>query len=452
MVLIFGQGSGADLASPKQTYEQVGKMAEVSAGSSIDVQNIVSGLMEIERRPIQKLETKTSITRSKISALGDLKSAIYKLESAARDLAKPQTLARFSATSSNDAVLDAEVSTLDTVENHSIRVDALATTHRLASQTTYTSPNDVVGAGTYHYEVGGEGFDITLEAGKDTLTDLKNAINRSAANTGLSASIIKVDDGYKFVLSAQKSGTSNAISADGGWDEISAAGDATIFIDGMEIHPSSNTLKDVIPGITLELKSTGETELSTSADIDTMAASMEAFAKAYNDLRDTMEKLDTGKLKGEGISLSVESAIRNRFFGEYESSEGQMSSVFEFGFTFDKEGRLSVDRGKFEKAIDNNFFGLHNFFTADNGFSASLQEALRDLTRSGGIIEGRKDSYYNRIAGFDRQIERLEIRMEQLESRYLKTYSELDALLGSVSNTSTSLAQQLGSLTNNAKS
>lgn len=424
-------------------------MAEVSAGSSIDVQSIVSGLMDIERRPIKKLEAKTSETRTKISALGDLKSAIHNLESAARDLAKPQTLAKFTATSSNETVLDAQVSTLDTIENHSIQVDQLATTHRLASQTTYTSPNDVVGAGTYHYEVGSEGFDITLEAGNDTLTDLKNAINRSASNTGLSASIIKVDDGYKFVLSAQKSGTANTITADGSWDEISAATDATIFIDGIETHPSSNTLKDVIPGITLNLKSTGQTELTTSADIDTMAESMDAFATAYNDLRDTIERLDSTKLKGEGISLSIESAIRNRFFGEYESTDGELSSVFEFGLSFDKEGRLNLDRGRFENAIDNNFFGLHNFFTGKQGFSAGLQESLAGLTKTGGLIEGRKDSYYSRIDNYDRQTERLQVRMEALQSRYMQTYSELDALLGSASNTSNNLAQQLGTLTNN---
>lgn len=424
-------------------------MAEVSAGSSIDVQSIVSGLMDIERRPIKKLEAKTSETRTKISALGDLKSAIHNLESAARDLAKPQTLAKFTATSSNETVLDAQVSTLDTIENHSIQVDQLATTHRLASQTTYTSPNDVVGAGTYHYEVGSEGFDITLEAGNDTLTDLKNAINRSASNTGLSASIIKVDDGYKFVLSAQKSGTSNTITADGSWNEISAATDATIFIDGIETHPSSNTLKDVIPGITLNLKSTGQTELTTSADIDTMAESMNAFATAYNDLRDTIERLDSTKLKGEGISLSIESAIRNRFFGEYESTDGELSSVFEFGLSFDKEGRLNLDRGRFENAIDNNFFGLHNFFTGKQGFSAGLQESLAGLTKTGGLIEGRKDSYYSRIDNYDRQTERLQVRMEALQSRYMQTYSELDALLGSASNTSNNLAQQLGTLTNN---
>ena len=424
-------------------------MAEVSAGSSIDVQSIVSGLMDIERRPIKKLEAKTSETRTKISALGDLKSAIHNLESAARDLAKPQTLAKFTATSSNETVLDAQVSTLDTIENHSIQVDQLATTHRLASQTTYTSPNDVVGAGTYHYEVGSEGFDITLEAGNDTLTDLKNAINRSASNTGLSASIIKVDDGYKFVLSAQKSGTSNTLTADGSWNEISAATDATIFIDGIETHPSSNTLKDVIPGITLNLKSTGQTELTTSADIDTMAESMDAFATAYNDLRDTIERLDSTKLKGEGISLSIESAIRNRFFGEYESTDGELSSVFEFGLSFDKEGRLNLDRGRFENAIDNNFFGLHNFFTGKQGFSAGLQESLAGLTKTGGLIEGRKDSYYSRIDNYDRQTERLQVRMEALQSRYMQTYSELDALLGSASNTSNNLAQQLGTLTNN---
>jgi flagellar hook-associated protein 2 len=425
-------------------------MAEIS-GSSIDVQSIVSGLMDIERRPIKKLEAKTSETQSRISALGDLKSAIYKLESAAADLQKPGTLAKFTVNSSDDSVLDATVTTLDTNENHQIEVEKLATTHRLASQQTYATSKDSVGAGTYHYEVGGEGFDITLDPGKDSLTDLKNAINRSPANKGLTASIIQVDDGYKFVLSAQKSGTTNALSADGSWDEISPATDATIHVDGIEIHPSSNTLTDVIPGIKLELKSIGTTELSTAADKEAMLDSMQAFADAYNNLQHTMERLDSGKLKGEGLSLSIESAIRNKFFGEYESTEGKNSSVFEFGLTFDKEGTLSIDQRKFEDAIDSNFFGLYNFFTADEGFSAQLKSSLKDLTSSDGLIDGRKDSYYDRIDTYNRQTDRLELRMTALRARYMKTYSELDALLGSVSNTSTSLAQQLGSLTNNSR-
>ena len=425
-------------------------MAQIS-GSNIDVQSIVSGLMDIERRPIKKLEAKTSDTKSRISALGDLKSAIYKLESAASDLQKPGTLAKFTATSSDKAVATATVTSLDTIENHSITVEKLATTHRLASQTTYTTATDTVGAGTYHYEVGGKGFDITLDAGQDTLTDLKNAINRSSANKGVSASIIQVDDGYKFVLSAQKSGSANAITADGSWDEISTASDATISIDGIQVHPSSNTLKDVIPGITIELKSLGSTELSTSADKEAMAESMKAFASAYNDLQNTMKKLDSGKLKGEGLSLSIESAIRNKFFGQYESSEGTQSSVFDFGMTFDKEGALSIDTGKFNDAIDNNFFGLYHFFTGDNGFSSQLKSTLKDLTSSNGLIAGRKNSYYDRIDGYNRQTDRLEMRMTSLRARYLKTYSELDSLLGSVSSTSKSMAQQLGALTANSQ-
>lgn len=123
--------------------------------------------------------------------------------------------------------------------------------------------------------------------------------------------------------------------------------------------------------------------------------------------------------------------------------------MFEFGLSFDKEGRLNLDRGRFENAIDNNFFGLHNFFTGKQGFSAGLQESLAGLTKTGGLIEGRKDSYYSRIDNYDRQTERLQVRMEALQSRYMQTYSELDALLGSASNTSNNLAQQLGTLTNN---
>ncbi len=414
-------------------------------GSGLDVQAIVNQLMNIERKPIRQIDSKIATVEKKISALGKLQSALSELKNAAKDLSSVSKLGQFVAESSDENIVSATVSGVEVEENHSIEVTRLATRHRIASTKLYQGLDDPVAAGDYRYAVGDKKFTVTLADGA-TLKDLSNAINRSQDNPGVNASVIHVDEGYRLVLSARESGTANALEAEGEWDELSEPQDATVVVDGLTIHPSSNTVSGVIPGVTLTLKSEGQASLTTRADQSKMGEKLEALADKYNALRRMLRDLNEGDLKGEGMAFSIESRLRNAFFGNYSDSEGVGKTAFAFGFTFDKEGVLSVDKSKLNDAIDSDLNGLMDFFTADNGFGAAVTSVVEEITRGDGIINTRKNAFNGAIDRLNTRSDQLETRMARLRQRYLQTYSQLDALMAQMNATSSRIGQSLGAL------
>lgn len=420
-------------------------MSSIS-GSGLDVQGIVSQLMTIERAPIRAIDSKISDVESKISAIGTITSQISALNDSAKKLKDISELGQFSADSTDEDVLTASASGLEVTENHSIQIEALATQHRIASTTTYAETTDSVGAGTHSFTSGDNTFEITLAEGEASLTDLSNAINQSSENTSINASIIHVDDGYRLVLSSRESGSDNTITTDGNWEQLSEAKNATINVDGLTIHPSSNTVSDVIPGVTLNLKSIGTVNLTTGADTDKMTETLQEFATNYNSLQNTLERTASGDLKGEGLSLSIDTALRGQFFQSITDDEGNSKNVFDFGLTFDKDGKLSLNETTFKSAVDSDLYGMLNFFSGDDGFGGKFSTALTSFTESGGTLDSRTDSYNGTISRLESRADRLETRMDKINARYLQTYSTLDALVTQMNSTSSSIYDSLSSL------
>lgn len=415
-------------------------------GSGLDVQGIVSQLMNIERAPLRAIDRKIAEQEDKISALGRLTSSLADLKSSADKLQNTSNLEIFKAESSDTDVLTASASSLEVEENHTIVVEELAARHRIASETVYDAPLDSVGAGSYTFSAGDKNFEVTLEEGESSLTDLSNAINRAADNSGINASIIHVDDGYRLVLSARNSGTENTITAAGEWEQLSEAKDATIEVNGLTIHPSSNTVSDVIPGVTLTLKSTGTVNLSTGADKEKIVEAFEDFAKNYNNVQNTLKQVNSGDLRGESLSVSVDTAVRNNFFKSFENSEGITKTAFDFGFTFDKEGKLSVDREKINDSVDNDLYGMLSFLSHKDSFAKTMSNSIDALTKSGGIFDSRKKSFNSSVSRFESRAERLENRLERVNERLLQTYSQLDRLVTQSSSTSNAIVQSLSAL------
>jgi flagellar hook-associated protein 2 len=217
-------------------------------GSGLDVDGIIKQLMSVEKIPMDKLEKKEEALEVKLSALGQLSSALSDLKSSAAGLQDKVKLGHFVAESSNEDQLTATATSIDLEENHTVSISQLATNHRLTSS-PYENSEAVIPSGSYSYGVAGKEFQVDIDATNNTLADLKDAINRSKDNTGVSASIVNATDGTHLVLTAKESGAENTITSSGGnigFTEITAAQDAEIFVDGMRATPTSNTVTDVI--------------------------------------------------------------------------------------------------------------------------------------------------------------------------------------------------------------
>jgi len=181
-------------------------------GSGLDINNIVTELVEAERTPFDEKTTKTEEKyNSQISDLGKLKSSISELNDALFDLKLPTTFSKRSVESSSTN-FDVEAGSAALPADYNIEVDQVATSQKLMLGPM--TATDAVGAGSLTIASDGlsESFTITVGA-SETLEDVAKEINEATTNFGVVASIIKGDNGdYLSVSMPDTEGLDSVIS------------------------------------------------------------------------------------------------------------------------------------------------------------------------------------------------------------------------------------------------
>ena len=109
-------------------------ISSAGIGSGLDVNSIVSQLMVLERRPLDVLQQKKEDIDSRISAYGNLKSALATFQDAMQQLSTPTALKIFTATSGNDAVFTASATNTAAASSYGVEVVRLAERHKFASK------------------------------------------------------------------------------------------------------------------------------------------------------------------------------------------------------------------------------------------------------------------------------------------------------------------------------
>ncbi len=424
-------------------------ITSAGVGSGIDIESIISSLMAAERAPLRTIEENKNRLSIQLSAYGELKSHMSAMKDMAIKLGSTEKFGNFIAASSDEEIFTATATSGTISEEHDINVISLAETHRLNSG-LYANADSAVGTGTYSFSAAGESFDIIIDGTNDSLTGLRDAINDAADNTTINASVINVDGGSRLILSAKEAGTANAITAPPLFTELTAASDATFEIDGFTAVSSSNTVNDVIPGISLELKSVGSAQLTSSRDVDSIKTTLQDFISSYNTVRTNISTMSEGTLQGESLMRSFESRIRQDFFSEIILENGETLSPLDLGFTFDKEGVLSLDESEFNSTSSVDLESFINAFTdSENGFAKRIEDTIAVYTQAGGLIDNRTEGLDNRTASINEQIERFEFRLEQTEARYRRQFSAMDALVSQLQASGDYMLSQLASLNNN---
>lgn len=423
-------------------------MAITSAGvgSGIDIESIISGLMEVERAPLATYEQKKNDINIRVSAYGSLKSDLSSLKDLATTLGDKTKFGKFIASSSDEEVFTATATSGAINEEHEIEVQSLAVAHRMTSA-AFADADAAVGTGSYSFGYGDTNFDVTIDASNNSLEGLRNAINDSPDNEGISASIINVDGGSRLVLTAREAGTANAITAPGMFSELTAAEDALITVDGFETTSSSNTLTDVIPGVTIDLKSVGTAQLSTERDVEMLKEQMTSFVNKYNAINISIDTMAEGSLEGDMMPKGFEDKMRSLFFEQIELPNGDTRTAFDLGFTFDKTGVLSVDEDIIDELTTSDLEAFVGAFTNnDNGFATKVEDIVSIYTQAGGLIDTRTTSLNTSSSYVDNQIERFEYRMEQVEARYRRQFAAMDAMVAQLQTSGDYLTSQLASL------
>ncbi|HEA54235.1 flagellar filament capping protein FliD [Marinobacter antarcticus] len=365
-------------------------LSSLGIGSGVLTSDLVDQLVAAERAPTDsRLANKTQQSEAMLSAYGKLRSAITELRLPMRQLSAADNLKAFSATSSNEDIGVSVDSTKASRGSYSLDVTSLASAQALASRDVFADRDTApVGEGTLTLSVGDKAATITIDSSNNSLQGLANAINDAGA--GVSAGVIDTGSGFQLVLSADETGTANAVSitandsddtdfdgaglsrfafnadmgAGAGFDETIAAADAVMKINGIEVTRSTNNFENVIDGLSFSIKDIGTSTVKVSQDLGAVTDRVQGFVDKFNALQSTIDSLagfnsEAGVgslLTGDSTVRALQGQLRQVLTGVVPGLENaNVRSLADVGISTDPStGALEFDREKFETELKNN--------------------------------------------------------------------------------------------------
>ncbi|MFL9809363.1 MAG: branched-chain alpha-keto acid dehydrogenase subunit E2 [Pseudomonas sp.] len=465
-------------------------------GSGIDIDSIVKSMVAAERAPkASQLATLEKKTTTQITSIGALRSAISEFQAALGALNKPELFQARSATSSKSDLVGVSASTKAGAGRYQVEVKELATSSKVALAAVKNSAEAPArfGSGSLEIRLGNEEpFTIAVDESNNTLAGIRDAINKQGPDKDVTATIVTDEYGARLVLSSSKTGadkditvTSTPVGAvENGYksldfltDEttgpagprtLSIAQSAVITVDGLTVISSTNKVDSAIEGVTLDLKArTLKDEPLTIAVAEDKAGvkkQVQSFVDSYNKLIGVINAQTkvtsvgdgkapiSGALVGDTTARTVLGAIRNELVNA--QGDGSLRVLADLGITTQKDGTLKIDETKLGKVMDSNFAELPGVFAGESGLASRLDATLKPYTQTGGILEQRNKAMTETISKIDKQKVDLERRITSLQERLYKQFNAMDALVGKMASTSSSLLASLENLpwaANNSK-
>ncbi|KTF16138.1 flagellar filament capping protein FliD [Pseudoalteromonas sp. H105] len=451
-------------------------------GSGLDLESIIQASVDAEDVPkMNAFVKKEESLKVELSAVGEIKGALSKLQDTIEELADPDNfnkrIANITQPTSDDGDLISVSPTSNiTPGDFNIEVVELAQGSRAVSNDgLFTSTDDVVTAsgGTLSFAAGADkSFDLTIDAGA-TLAELRDAINDSDDNFGVTANIINTGTEAKLVLTSTVSGTGNdlvitndnaeldnvstvANAGGAGGIGISAenqAQDAVIKVDGIEITNDTNTFKDAVQDMTIVAKRQsvdGETaKLAVEYDRESATKLIDEFIANYNNVIGQLGfQSRVGKPLNSDATIRSLSAQLVNTLSTNLTDAGPFESIFDIGIGVKKDGYLEKSSlvRSLNTAMDENFDDIGKAFAGEGGLAKQFETLLGNYVDSDGIMKQRESNLNTQIKDLEDDVINHEFRMGELEGRLRKQYSGLDVLLAQMQSTQTYLSAQLSSL------
>ena len=447
----------------------MGLITSAGIGSGIDVEAIIGAILNAERSPKEASLTRNeNRVESTLSALGQLSSALSKLDTALDDLNSLSDFKIRSATSSDTEFLSATATTEASSGSFSIVVNSLAQGSRHESTAgTFSSITDTVGSGTLTLTAGSNTFDVVVGA-TDTLDDIRNAINDASDNFGVNVNIINGASGTDpiLVFSSSITGDSNTLSIsnnDVSLDSISTsltatetASGATATIDGISVTSDTNVFVNAIQDTTFTILK--ETEIGSpiildiAIDKEAAKTTITSFVEAVTEFQSLSQQLSlssataVGALAGDVTLRLLNKQLTTTLQDTVSGLTSNFHSLNSLGISFNSTGQLEIDEDALDAVLESNFDDIANVFASTNGVSLKLQSVIDTYYGSGSIISVRETSLKNQQRRLETDRLNFDYRMEQLETQLRNKFGAMDGLVAQLNNTGQFLAQQLENL------
>ena len=269
---------------------------------SATVSEIVANLQNVEtpwKNQLKTLDSQDTVISNLGSLLSTLSTDMTSLTEATGVMSEKE------GSSSDESVLKLTAASSSTVAGtHTVKVEDLAVTSS-GSLTEITDSSDKL-SGSISIQVGSgtaQTISVPTKSGENTLSGLASAIN--SAGIGVTASVLTDSSGSRLSLVSGTSGkdgnltvtssitdTSNSNAAVSYDTSTAVAGaNGKIVVDNVSLSVSSNTVSDLIPGVTFKLLSTSDTAVQVvianyntgvESSVSTLVSDYNALLSAIN--------------------------------------------------------------------------------------------------------------------------------------------------------------------------
>ncbi len=432
-----------------------GSITFTGLNTGTDWDEIIEAQMAVEEYRYNSMTEKETAYEEKLAAVQDLETQMTTLYQTLQDYSSVSDFLTKSGTSSDETSLtvsvdnDAEAGSHNVVINQLAQNDIWSSDEGYASTSTSITDTDQTFSFTYNDET----YTIDVPGGT-TLSEFVNLINNASGNNSdVRASVINEGSAYHLQIRGMDLGADNTVTIeDTGFDAMGPdaftntqqAQNAQIKVDGFPaaddewIERSTNSIDDVIDGITLQLKSTTDdtgatvtVELDTDAmveAVETVVSSINTILQLLMDLQDQGTVSDTtstatasdsdddddddseASVLASNSSLDlIQSSLKNILatkglgFSYYDSTDetGDLfSSLSTIGISTDADedsetfGLLVIDYDELEEAISEDPEAVATLLSADATGTTDSDDFSFDSAISGTTKAGEYDVSY----------------------------------------------------------
>ena len=435
--------------------------------------DLVQNLVEAEREPIKQMESRKANEQAKLKLVQDLNSKITGISGTVKDLTRFRTFRDLMAVNPKPELMDVAVDkNVAEPGSYQIQVEQLAGHSSMISTGVETPDKTEVGAGYFKYKLpNGETKEIYVDPENSTLENMAKLINNQK---DLELNAIVVNDGtgsdnpFKLIVSHTKTGEVNDAEfpdfyfLDGDQDfsmeKDRAALNSKLKVNGFDVEFEGNKITTLFPGVTIDLKDIApgkEFTLKIETDSKSVKGKVEAMVGKINEVLGFIqsqnkldEKSDTKKTLGGDLTLqTLEYKVRQLVQTPMMTESGPLRAA-QLGMQFNRDGMLEFKGDKFESALAKDFDAVTQFFVgvtdAGDGFANQLDATVRNMTRSGGVVNSRVEGIKHRISDIDRQIDMKERAIAKTEQALKDKFSKLEGTISKMKAQQGQMQQALG--------
>ncbi|GAB3356558.1 flagellar filament capping protein FliD [Modestobacter lapidis] len=440
-------------------------MAGMNVGliSGMDTASLIGQLMQVEANPQTLLKRKLAETQNDAAAYREVNTKFDALRDAAELLTRTTTWAAATASSSSTAVT-VTAAPGATAGSVSFGVTSLAAKHAVfssdapwAATTTAFGPTSLT---LTPEDTATPATTIAIPAGA-TLGEAVTTINDAGA--GVTAALVNTGSGYRLQLTSTAAGAASEFAVTGlPTTVLTQASDAKLRVGtdavGYDVTSTTNTFKDLMPGVTLTVSQTGgPVTVGVASDPEAVATAVESLVAAANAVLTNIDKHTSTKtgsiavLKGDstlrGLTGKVLEAVSYAIGG---------ASAAQAGIQLTRDGEITFTKATFIAALESspalaqqlvNGTPAAGTDPAVPGVAQRLTELAKNATNfTSGTLTLKANSTDSLASDLQDRIEDWDRRLAIRESTLTRQFTAMETALSSLQNQSAWLSSQVSSL------